>query len=130
ARFFQPYHITCLIEPLSTRSNYYLRSYSTAMDIVKSSKIDNLKIMLDSFHLQRLHGNLTERVEEMIPFIGHVQISQTPKRNCPMSEDGEVNHRYFLSKLLAPFYKDFIGLEYNDSSNASFEWLNEFSSTN
>ncbi len=33
------------------------------MDIVKSSKIDNLKIMLDSFHLQRLHGNLTERVE-------------------------------------------------------------------
>jgi hydroxypyruvate isomerase len=49
----------------------------------------------------------------MIPFVGHVQISQTPKRNCPMSEDGEVNHRYFLSKLIAPFYQDFIGLEYN-----------------
>jgi hydroxypyruvate isomerase len=53
----------CLIEPLSTRENYYLRSYSTALDIVKSSKCENLKIMLDSFHLQRLHGNLTERVE-------------------------------------------------------------------
>jgi hydroxypyruvate isomerase len=118
----------CLIEPLSTRSNYYLRSYTTAMDIVKSSKTDNLKIMLDSFHLQRLHGNLTERVQvnkfhltivleiffkELIPFVGHVQISQTPKRDCPMSEDGEVNHQYFLSKLIAPFYQDFIGLEYN-----------------
>jgi hydroxypyruvate isomerase len=33
------------------------------MDIVKSSNIDNLKVMLDSFHLQRLHGNLTERVK-------------------------------------------------------------------
>jgi hydroxypyruvate isomerase len=53
----------CLIEPLSTRPDYYLRSYSTAMDIVKSSKIENLKVMLDSFHLQRLHGNLTERVK-------------------------------------------------------------------
>ncbi len=63
AQFFQPHQITCLIEPLSTRSNYYLRSYSTAIDIIKSSKTDNLKIMLDSFHLQRLHGNLTERVE-------------------------------------------------------------------
>ncbi|CAF5034286.1 unnamed protein product, partial [Rotaria socialis] len=83
----------CLIEPISTRLNYYLRSYSTAIDIVKSSKADNLKVMLDSFHLQRLHGNLTERVQEMIPFVGHVQISQTPKRNCPMSDDGEVNHR-------------------------------------
>jgi len=30
-----------------------------------------------------------------------------------MNEDGEVNHRYFLSKLIAPFYHDFIGLEYN-----------------
>jgi hydroxypyruvate isomerase len=29
-----------------------------------------------------------------------------------MNEDGEVNHRYFLSKLIAPFYQDFIGLEY------------------
>ncbi|CAF5176869.1 unnamed protein product, partial [Rotaria magnacalcarata] len=109
---------------------YYLRSYSTAIDIVKSSKTDNLKVMLDSFHLQRLHGNLTERVQEMIPFVGHVQISQTPKRNCPMSDDGEVNHRYFLSKLVEPFYQDFVGLEYTDSSNASFEWLNEFSKTN
>lgn len=63
ARFFQPHNITCLIEPLSTRLNYYLRSYSTAIDIVKSSKIDNLKVMLDSYHLQRLHGNLTERVQ-------------------------------------------------------------------
>lgn len=63
ARFFQPHHILCLIEPLSTRLNYYLRSYPTAIDIVKSSKMDNLKLMLDSFHLQRLHGNLTERVE-------------------------------------------------------------------
>lgn len=63
ARYFQPHRIMCLIEPLSIRINYYLQSYSTAIDIVKSSKSDNLKIMLDSFHLQRLHGNLTERVK-------------------------------------------------------------------
>ena len=63
ARFFRVHGILCLIEPLSTRANYYLRSYSTAVDIVKSSNMDNLKVMLDSFHLQRLHGNLTERVQ-------------------------------------------------------------------
>ncbi|CAF1118413.1 unnamed protein product [Adineta steineri] len=129
AEFFQPHRIMCLIEPLSIRLNYYLQSYSMAIDIVKSSKTDNLKIMLDSYHLQRLHGNLTERVKEMIPFVGHVQISQTPNRDCPVNEDGEVNHRYFLSKLIKPFYQDFIGLEYNDSSTASMTWLNEFSIT-
>ena len=30
-----------------------------------------------------------------------------------MNDDGEVNHRYFLSKLIAPFYEDYVGLEYN-----------------
>ncbi len=51
-------------------------------------------------------------IEELIPYVGHVQVSQTPERNCPMNEDGEVNHRYFLSKLIAPFYQDYVGLEY------------------
>lgn len=68
ARFFQPHQIMCLVEPLSTRPNYYLRSYSTAMDIVQTSQSDNLKIMLDSLHLQRLHGNLTERVKVIRKF--------------------------------------------------------------
>ena len=49
--------------------------------------------------------------------MGHVQVSQTPDRNCPMNADGEVNHRYFLSKLIAPFYQDFIGLEYFGKTN-------------
>ncbi|CAF0777426.1 unnamed protein product [Adineta ricciae] len=113
AQFFQPHRILCLIEPLSTRSNYYLQSYSTAMSIVQSSNSNNLKIMLDSFHLQRLHGNLPERVKELTPFVGHVQISQTPNRDCPMSENGEVTHRYFLFNLIILFYQDSIGLEYN-----------------
>ena len=52
-------------------------------------------------------------VQELIPYVGHVQISQTPQRDCPMNEEGEVNHRYFLTKLIAPFYQDIIGLEYN-----------------
>lgn len=70
ARFFEPHKIMCLVEPLSTRPNYYLRSYSTAMDIVRSSPTENLKVMLDSLHLQRLHGNLTERVK-VIQLISH-----------------------------------------------------------
>ncbi|CAF0811910.1 unnamed protein product [Adineta ricciae] len=137
AQFFQPHRILCLIEPLSTRPNYYLQSYSTAMSIVQSSNSNNLKIMLDSFHLQRLHGNLTERVKELAPFVGHVQISQTPNRDCPMNENGEVNHRYFLSNLIASFYQDYIGLEYNcdksmwcsstlDSGDASLKRLDRF----
>lgn len=87
-------------------------------------------------------------MKELSSFVGHVQISQTPRRDCPMNENGEVNHRYFLLELIAPFYRDFIGLEYNgkhfsqhqnemindshaffvskDSTKGSFQWLKEF----
>lgn len=30
----------------------------------------NLKLMLDVFHLQQLHGNLTRNIKEMLPYVG------------------------------------------------------------
>lgn len=59
----EPHGITCLIEPLATRKSYYLRSYALAKEIVEELKRPNLKIMLDTFHLQMLHGNLTENID-------------------------------------------------------------------
>lgn len=38
-------NVTVLIEPLSTRPNYYLRSYDTALALVKELNEPNLKIM-------------------------------------------------------------------------------------
>lgn len=63
AQFMAPHGITCLIEPLSIRPLYYLRSYYDAIEIVKDLKQENLKVMLDTFHLQMLHGNLTENMK-------------------------------------------------------------------
>ena len=69
AKTLEEHGITCLIEPLATRKDYYLRSYDLAMDIVTKLKRPNLMIMLDTFHLQMLHGNLTERIKVNTIFI-------------------------------------------------------------
>lgn len=63
ARFLNNLNVTCLIEPLSTRPNYYLRSYDTALALVKELNEPNLKIMFDTYHLQRLHGNILHYLE-------------------------------------------------------------------
>ncbi|KAI1285872.1 putative hydroxypyruvate isomerase [Halotydeus destructor] len=116
--------ITGLIEPLAIRPHYYLRSYDLAIDIVEQVNSPNLKVMLDIFHLQQLHGNLTARIKTILPHTGHVQISQVPLRNCPMMS-GEVNYGYVL-KQLSRSYDDVIGLEFNNESVESFSWLNDF----
>lgn len=126
AQNLKSHGITGVIEPLSIRPHYYLRSYDQAVDIVMKLDQDNLKIMLDTFHLQKLHGNLTDFIERKIPSeaIGHVQVSQTPLRDCPMNP-GEVNHVYILKKI-SKVYDGVIGLEYNSTSEESFSWLHDF----
>lgn len=125
AKQFEPHGIMCVIEPLSIRNEYYLRSYDLAVDIVQRLQRPNLKVMLDTFHLQMLHGNLTQRIQTLLPWTGHVQISQAPLRNCPMI-GGEINYSYVLKLLSRHYDGGPVGLEYNNESSESFSWLNDF----
>ena len=63
ARYLAKLNVTCLIEPLSTRPNYYLRSYDVALQLINELNEPNLKIMFDTYHLQRLHGNILHYLE-------------------------------------------------------------------
>lgn len=102
----------CVIEPLSIRKFYYLRCYSQAKSIVEQLNVPNLKILVDSYHMQMLNGNLTTIVNEVKNQQGHVQISQAPLRDSPMN-NGEINFDYFLSLIAKSGYNDYVGLEYN-----------------
>lgn len=124
AQFFAQENITCVIEPLSIRDNYYLRSYTDAYHIVKTLGQPNLKILLDIYHMQRLDGNLTANIEAIKDEIGHVQISQVPLRDSPANE-GEINYRYVL-KLLAKVYKGYVGLEYASETKDTMDWIQDY----
>jgi hypothetical protein len=39
---------------------------------VKKVNSPNLKLMLDMFHLQHLHGNVTRNIKELLPYVGEV----------------------------------------------------------
>ena len=141
------HNIICLIEPLAIRSSYYLRCYSQAQSILDKLNLPNLKIMVDSYHMQMLNGNLTKIVNELSlkNQIGHVQVSQAPLRDSPMSV-GEIDFNYFFDLINKTGYDDYVGLEYNGklnlddlnksnlnaalfkiaTSDESFDWLNKF----
>lgn len=125
---FEKEDIVGLIEPINQRSvpNYYLSSYVTAVDVVKKINSRNLKIMLDVFHLQQLHGNLTSNIQSLASdgLIGHVQIAQVPLRGEPNSS-GEINYGYLFSVLDKIKYEGWIGLEYKPVSGTEegLEWV-------
>lgn len=63
SRILNESNLMCLIEPLSTRKDYYLRSYDVALNILNELKEPNLKILFDTFHCQCLHGNITHYIQ-------------------------------------------------------------------
>lgn len=54
---------------------------------------------------------LSQRVTEMLSFLGHIQVAQVPGRNEPDSA-GELNYSYLFQTLEKLGYQGYIGCEY------------------
>ncbi|XP_072402033.1 putative hydroxypyruvate isomerase isoform X1 [Diabrotica undecimpunctata] len=118
-----------LIEPINNYSvpNYYLNSYERAVAVIKKINSSKLKLMLDIFHLQMIKGNITNSIQEMMQYVGHVQIAQAPNRHEPNSP-GELDYRYILDILAQKGYNGWIGLEYQPQNETveGLSWIKSF----
>jgi hydroxypyruvate isomerase len=71
-------NVTVLIEPINNRSvpGYWLNDPERAARIVREIQHPNLRLQFDIFHAQIVGGDLTRRIQDWLPLIGHVQIAQ------------------------------------------------------
>ena len=113
AGFFAPHGIDVVIEPINPRNvpGYFLDDFTFARDLVLELKIPNLKLQFDIYHCQIIHGDVTMRLREMMPVIGHIQIASIPSRNEPDGE--ELNYPFLFDELDRLGYQGFVGCEYN-----------------
>jgi len=129
AGFLEREDILGVIEPINHYSvpGYFLKNYSYAVEAIKSVGSNNIKLMMDLFHMQMIQGNIINTLKEMKPFIGHVQIAQAPNRNEPNSP-GELNFKYILHELEKIGYDGLVGCEYKPLTTAGegLTWINEF----
>lgn len=104
--------ITILIEPLNPYNapGYYLTSTGLAVDIIREVGAPNLKLMFDCYHVQIIEGDVTRRLEALLPLIGHIQIAAVPDRGVP--DHGELDYSYVLQKIAALGWSLPIGAEY------------------
>ncbi|KAF7406461.1 hypothetical protein HZH68_005830 [Vespula germanica] len=118
-----------VIEPINsiTVPNYYMNNFSKGLNIVKKINSPHLRLQLDIFHMQHCCGNLTRNIEELLPFIGHIQIAQVPHRHEP-DTTGEIDYKYILSLLENKGYQGYIGLEYVPKANTvdGLKWITKF----
>ena len=113
AEFFAPHGLDVVIEPINPRNvpGYFLNDFGFAADLIRELKIPNLKLQFDIYHCQIIHGDVTMRLREMMPIIGHTQIASIPSRHEPDGE--ELNYPFVFAELDRLAYGGFVGCEYN-----------------
>jgi hydroxypyruvate isomerase len=117
--------VTLLIEPLNAvdMPAYLIHSTAEAMQIVRGANHPAVKLQYDVYHAQMTEGNLINTMTALLPYIGHIQISDVPGRHQPGT--GEINYPAIFSALERLEYQGFIGLEYrpDGETDETLRWL-------
>jgi hydroxypyruvate isomerase len=114
---------TVLVEPVSGAPRYPLRTAADALRVIDRAGADNIRLLLDVYHLAVNGEDVGAAIDGSAGRIGHVQIADDPGRNEPGT--GKLPIEEYLDRIAATGYDDWYGLEYRPSgaSADSFDWL-------
>ena len=105
--------VRLVIEPLNARDapGYLLRTQEQGAAIVAAIGHDRLGLQFDIYHCQTAQGDVTRRLEALMPAIDHMQLADVPGRHEPGT--GEIGWDYVFRRIDELGYAGWIGCEYN-----------------
>lgn len=120
-----PHGITILIEPLNRYDapGYFLSTTTQARGLIEDAGAANLKLMFDCYHVQLMEGDITHRLSDLLPIIGHIQFASAPDRGTP--DHGELNFAHVFQTIADLGYTAPLGAEYKPvgDTDATLGWL-------
>jgi hydroxypyruvate isomerase len=125
AKEFKSAGLELMIEPLNSRDvpRFFLNHSHQAVEIIREVGADNVKLQYDLYHMQLMEGALAQTMEELLPFIGHIQFADTPGRHEPGT--GELNFDFLFQHIDRIGYSGWTSAEYRPltTTAASLSWL-------
>lgn len=105
-------HVEIVIEPIDPLENptIYLTTVNAGFEIVRAVNSKHVKVLYDFYHEQRGFGNLIEKLENGIDWVGLVHIADVPGRHEPGT--GEIDCGNIYRKLAELQYSGVIAMEF------------------
>lgn len=123
-----PFGITILLEPLNKYDapGYFLTTTEQAVSVMDAVDATNLKLMFDCYHVQLMEGDLTHRLKNLLPCIGHIQFASVPDRGPP--DSGEINYAHVFDVIASLGYTNPLGAEYKPKgpTEDTLSWMETF----
>jgi 2-dehydrotetronate isomerase len=117
--------LTILIEPINVQDvpGYFLGSVDRALDVLGKVGAENLRLMIDCYHIARMAQDVPGTLERVLPVTGHVQIAGHPGRGAP--DTGTLDYGQVFAALERLVWDGFVGAEYRPDgpTEASLGWL-------
>jgi hydroxypyruvate isomerase len=109
--------VRLLLETIDPEENpqYYLTEIAEALEIVRATDHPQVRLLYDFYHEQIAAGNLIEKLEESIPYLGLVHIADVPGRHEPGT--GEINYQNIFRKLAELNYSNVAAMEFHPSGD-------------
>ena len=125
-----PHGISLVIEPINHRDmpGYLLNTTDQGAAIVEALGRDRLGLQFDVYHCQVTEGDLTRRMERLMPVIAHIQVADVPGRNEPGT--GEIGWTHVFEAMDRFGYSGWVGCEYRPAGDtvSGLGWLPRFRS--
>ncbi len=105
-------NVQIVIEPIDPLENpsIFLTTVGEAFEIVREVGNQSVKVLYDFYHEQRAFGNLIEKLEKNIDWVGLVHVADVPGRHEPGT--GEIDYPNIYRKLAELKYDKFMAMEY------------------
>lgn len=105
-------NVDLVIEPIDPleQPTIYLTSVTEGFEIVRAVNHPRVKVLYDFYHEQRAFGDLIEKLEQNIDWVGLVHVADVPGRHEPGT--GEIDYASIYRKLAELQYKGFIAMEF------------------
>ena len=117
-----------VIEPINHRDmpGYHLNTVEQGAAIVEAIGRDRLGLQFDIYHCQVTQGDVTKRLEALLPVVAHIQIADVPGRNEPGT--GEIGWEFVFKRIDALGYQGWVGCEYRPAGDtvAGLAWRQRY----
>jgi len=120
--------VRLVLEAVNQRDvpGFFLRTLEEGVDVISLAGEDNVGLLFDIYHCQMAQGDVSRRLETLMPLVDHIQVADTPLRSEPGT--GELAWPFIFDRIASLRYTGWIGCEYRPASDtqSGLAWRDQF----